>query len=75
MNPAASDPWPLVLFSGDTDLLPALETIAGLNLGHIEVACWSGAKPLGFRGTNLLHCLFLSMADWDAVTEDWHGRI
>jgi len=65
----------LILFSGDTDLLPALETIARLRLGHVEVACWSGSKPLRFRGTNLPYCHFLSMADWDAVTEDWHGRI
>jgi hypothetical protein len=48
--------------------------IARLKLGHVEVACWSGAKPLRFRGTNLPYCHFLSRADWDAVTEDWHGR-
>jgi uncharacterized LabA/DUF88 family protein len=64
----------LVLFSGDTDLLPALETITELRLGHIEVACWSGAKPLRFRGTSLPYCHFLSRTDWEAVVDDWYGR-
>lgn len=35
-----------ILFSSDTDLLPALETVAELNLARAEVATW--AKPSGF---------------------------
>ncbi|WP_405084571.1 NYN domain-containing protein [Microbispora sp. NBC_01389] len=65
----------LVLFSSDTGLLPAVETIKGLRLGHIEVACWSGFKPLRIKGTNLPYCHFLNKDDWAAVTEDWTDRI
>jgi uncharacterized LabA/DUF88 family protein len=65
----------LVLFSGDTDLLPALELITGLGLRHVEVACWAGAKPLRFPGKNLPWCHFLDAADWQAVIEDWKGRV
>jgi hypothetical protein len=63
-----------VLFSSDTDLLPALETVARYKLGHVEVACWSGFKPLSFPASNLPCCHFLNEADWAAVIEDWQGR-
>jgi len=67
----------LVLFSGDTDLLPALEIIKSLGLCHVEVACWAGSKPLRLPGSNppVPWCHFLSAADWQAVTEDWKGRV
>jgi hypothetical protein len=65
----------LVLFSSDTDLLPALETVVRLRLGHVEVACWSGFKPLRFSRSNLPWCHFLSESDWRAVVEDWKGRV
>jgi uncharacterized LabA/DUF88 family protein len=65
----------LVLFSSDTDLLPALETVISHKLGHVEVACWSGFKPLRFPRSNLPWCHFLNQADWEAVTEDWQGRV
>jgi hypothetical protein len=65
----------LVLFSSDTDLLPALETVVDHRLGHVEVACWSGFKPLRFSGTNLPWCHFLNETDWAAVAVDWQGRI
>lgn len=65
----------LVVFSSDTDLLPALETVARMRLGHVEVACWSGFQPLRFPGSNLPWCHFLSERDWHAVTEDWKGRV
>ena len=65
----------IVLFSGDTDLLPAIETIIKLRLCHIEVACWSSAKPLRLPGSTLPWCHFLSAVDWDAATEDWTDRI
>jgi uncharacterized LabA/DUF88 family protein len=31
----------LILFSSDTDLMPAIEAIDDRKLGHVEVACWS----------------------------------
>ncbi|NRQ35212.1 NYN domain-containing protein [Nonomuraea sp. NN258] len=65
----------LVLFSSDTDLLPAIETIKGMSLGHMEVACWSGFKPLRIAGTRLPYCHFLNQHDWSAVTQDWSGRV
>jgi NYN domain len=67
----------LVLFSSDTDLLPALETIVSLRLGHVEVACWAGFKPLRFPGSNPPRpwCHSLSKADWNTVTDDWEGRV
>jgi uncharacterized LabA/DUF88 family protein len=64
----------LVVFSGDTDLLPALELVVSLGLGHVEVACWSGAKPLRFAGGNWPWCHFLGADDWKAVTENWDSR-
>ena len=67
----------LVLFSSDTDLLPALETIVHLRLTHVEVACWAGFKPLRFPASSPPRpwCHSLTRADWDAVTDDWQGRI
>ena len=67
----------LVLFSSDTDLLPALESIVDLRLRHVEVACWSGFKPLRFPASNspLPYCHFLSQADWNATVDDWKGRV
>lgn len=64
----------LVVFSGDTDLLPALELVVSLRLGHVEVVSWSGAKPLRFPRSHLPWCHFLGPDDWRAVAEDWHGR-
>jgi hypothetical protein len=63
-----------VVFSGDTDLLPALELVVSLGFGHVEVACWSGAKPLRFAGTHRPWCHFLNPDDWDAVGEDWDNH-
>jgi len=53
----------LVLFSSDTDLLPTIETIVQLKLSHVEVACWSGYKPLRFPNSNLPYCHFLRADD------------
>ncbi|RFS86017.1 NYN domain-containing protein [Actinomadura spongiicola] len=61
----------LVLFSGDTDLLPAIEVIKELRLCHMEVACWSGHRPLRLPNSRLPYCHFLNRADWNAVVEDW----
>lgn len=66
----------LVLFSSDTDLVPALEAITGLRLGHVEVACWDGARSLrlGDARPSRPWCHWLTRDDWDSVTEDWSGR-
>jgi NYN domain len=64
----------LVVFSGDTDLLPAIELVVSLGLGHVEVACWSGAKPLRFASGNRPWCHFLGADDWKSVIDDWDGR-
>jgi uncharacterized LabA/DUF88 family protein len=67
----------LVLFSSDTDLLPALEAIVQLRLTHVEVACWAGFKPLRVPGSNPPKpwCHSLSKADWQGVVDDWKGRV
>lgn len=39
----------LIVFSCDTDLLPALELVKKLHKTHIEIACWHGANPLWLR--------------------------
>ena len=65
----------LVLFSSDTDLLPALEAVEIDKLGHVEVACWKGSKALRFPGSNLPWCHYLNADDWAETTEDWQGRL
>ena len=60
-----------IVFSGDTDLLPALELVFTRQLVHLEIACWTGSKPLWFpefqRQTpprHMPYCHFLSEADF-----------
>jgi uncharacterized LabA/DUF88 family protein len=45
-----------ILFSSDTDLLPALELIDRLKCTHIEVAAWAKGNRLRFDGTQLPWC-------------------
>jgi uncharacterized LabA/DUF88 family protein len=45
-----------ILVSADTDLMPAVETVFGLRLAHIELAAWSGMNRLRFPGTELPWC-------------------
>ncbi len=67
----------LVVFSSDTDLLPALEAVVQLRLGHVEVACWAGFKPVRFPGSNPPRpwCHSLSRRDWQGLIQDWQGRV
>lgn len=58
-----------ILFSSDTDLLPALETVAELKLARVEVADWGKSLRLRFPGTNLPWCHHLSRADYLAVAD------
>jgi uncharacterized LabA/DUF88 family protein len=45
-----------IVFSSDTDLMPAIETVVDFRLGHVEVANWSGTNRLRFPGTQLPWC-------------------
>jgi hypothetical protein len=67
----------LVLFSSDTDLMPALEAIVSLRLAHLEVASWTGAMSLRLADSNPSRpwCHRLGRADWESVIEDWQGRV
>ena len=56
-----------VLFSMDTDLVPALE--AGRDYAHVEVAAWKGSNRRLAIGQNLPWCHFLDRGDYDAVRD------
>ncbi len=71
-----------VIFTSDTDLLPAVEMAFRRTEPRIEIACWAGAKPLWFAaGLSALpkkylpYCHFLSKAEFLAVrdTTDYLG--
>ncbi|HEY5249296.1 MAG TPA: NYN domain-containing protein [Dermatophilaceae bacterium] len=72
-----------IVFTCDTDLLPAIETAFRRTEPRVEIACWSGAKPLWFpEGLSqdpkrfLPYCHFLSESDFEAVrdTTDYLGE-
>jgi uncharacterized LabA/DUF88 family protein len=58
-----------VLFSSDTDLLPAVETVIRRHLGHIELATWSGANRLRFPNSQLPWCHFVSEAEYRTIED------
>lgn len=70
----------IVVFSCDTDLLPAIELVyRTLEDAHIEIACWSGARPLwlreGLKATppkRAPYCHFLPEEDFVAARETVH---
>ncbi|MCC6855733.1 MAG: NYN domain-containing protein [Microbacteriaceae bacterium] len=60
-----------IVFSGDTDLLPALDLVFKRRLVNLEIAAWSGQKPLWFPDLlnstpprRLPYCHFLSDQDF-----------
>jgi uncharacterized LabA/DUF88 family protein len=60
-----------IVFSGDTDLLPALELVFGRRLLSLEIAAWVGQKPLWFPtmlnaipSRKLPYCHFLTEQDF-----------
>ena len=59
-----------VLFSRDTDLVPALEATRDTVSKHVEVAGWSGANMSRLRlpGTRLWHH-WMNADDWQAVRD------
>ncbi len=65
-----------IVFSGDTDLAPALELVFYRRLVHLEIAAWSTSKPLWFPGlmrqtppVRLPYCHFLSADDFLSVRD------
>jgi uncharacterized LabA/DUF88 family protein len=60
-----------VLFSRDTDLVPALEAARDLRGGgvHVEVATWRGLSRLRFPGSQLPWCHYLDVADYEACRD------
>jgi uncharacterized LabA/DUF88 family protein len=61
-----------VLFSRDTDLVPALEAVCDLEVGiaHVEVATWKGASRLRFPDSRLPWCHYLDVDDYEACRDD-----
>lgn len=60
-----------VVFSRDTDLMPALEAVVEMRTErvHLEVATWKGAGRLRFSNTNLPWCHILDHDDYLAVQD------
>lgn len=63
-----------IVFSSDTDLIPVVEMAFHRTTPNIEIAAWSGAKPLWFptemaAGRRLPWCHFLGERDVDAVRD------
>jgi uncharacterized LabA/DUF88 family protein len=57
-----------VLFSRDTDLVPALETVRDLG-AHVEVASWKGTSRLRIPDSQLPWCHYLDAADYAACRD------
>jgi hypothetical protein len=63
-----------VVFSGDTDLLPAIETAFRHTNPSMEIACWVGGRPLWFpelvqQRRYLPYCHFLDVEDFEAARD------
>lgn len=59
-----------IVFSRDTDLLPALEAIRDLKGPHVEVATWEGSSRLRFSDRQKkLWCHMLDEQDFRAVID------
>jgi hypothetical protein len=60
-----------ILFSRDTDLVPALEAVISIPSPrlHVEVASWTGSSRLRFPDTNLPWCHTLRQEDYDDVKD------
>nr|WP_241251195.1 NYN domain-containing protein [Candidatus Protofrankia californiensis] len=61
-----------VLFSRDTDLIPALEAVRDLGTGgvHVEVATWRGLSRLRYPDSQLPWCHYLDAADYEACRDN-----
>ncbi len=65
-----------VVFTSDTDLLPAIDMAFRRTQPRIEIACWAGGKPLWFPEAlaqeprrYLPYCHFLNEADFQAARD------
>jgi hypothetical protein len=58
-----------ILFSSDSDLLPALEAVVRLKLARVEVAAWSNTFRLRLAGSTLPWCQHLTKVDYLAVAD------
>ncbi len=65
-----------VVFSCDTDILPAVEMAFRRTEPRIEIGCWAGAKPLWFPEALasdprrfLPYCHFLNEQDFNDVRD------
>lgn len=63
-----------VAFTADTDLLPALELAFYGTKPGLEIATWTGKRPLWFKqetqqGRKLPYCHFLNRDDFDACRD------
>lgn len=60
-----------IVFSRDTDLMPALDAVLNIPMPrlHVEVASWTGSSRLRFPDTNLPWCHILRQDDYDIVKD------
>ncbi|MHC1559890.1 NYN domain-containing protein [Actinomycetospora sp. C-140] len=58
-----------ILFSSDTDLLPAIETVVQRKLGHVEIASWTGANRIRFASSQLPWCHYVSEAEYRSIED------
>ena len=59
-----------ILFSSDKDLLPAIETIIGERLSHVEVATWEKAFRIRIGDSQLPWCHSLDEATFRTLHDD-----
>ncbi|NEK96613.1 NYN domain-containing protein [Modestobacter muralis] len=58
-----------IVFSSDTDLMPAIETVYYNQLGHIELATWAGANRLRFPDTQLPYCHYVREQEFRTIED------
>lgn len=66
----------MIVFSCDTDLLPAIELVKKIHKVHLEIACWNKANPLWLRDglkqqppKHLPYCHFMQQEDFESTRE------
>lgn len=59
----------IVLFSSDSDLLPAVEFVNAMEGVSMEVASWAKQSRLRFPDTQLPYCHYVSEAEWHDVRD------
>jgi len=59
----------MILFSSDSDLMPAIEVLRDFQSCQVEVAAWWMAPRIAFPGTQLPWCHYLNEADFAHVRD------